>query len=133
MESRKSIFRMTRKEMQNVPFNESGKDIGKFSCLVIIPTYRFHDSGYRIMDFVAVSAGGFPICRLSGCSDVINIDGIGGRGKNWLSKPIESTDFIAAKGWSIDCLPCGYLCLWTGKPLSCSLPLSSFQIFSDPE
>ena len=42
-----------------------------------------HDSGFRTMDFVAYSKNE-PICLLSGCSDVIHIDGIGGFGHNCL-------------------------------------------------
>lgn len=56
------------------------RDIEEFSSLVIIPLNYAHDSGWMCMNFVAVNKDGEPICRLSGCSDVLNLDGIGGYG-----------------------------------------------------
>ena len=74
-----NVFDMTKEDFKKVP--ERGgwsRDIGEFSSLVIIPQDYAHDSGWMCMDFVAVNKDGEPICRLSGCSDVLNLDGIGG-------------------------------------------------------
>ena len=78
-----NVFDMTKKDFEKVP--ERGgfsEDIGEFNSLVIIPMGYAHDSGWMCMDFVAVSEDGEPICRLSGNSDVLHVDGIGGYG-NW--------------------------------------------------
>ena len=99
-----NVFDMTKEDFKKVP--ERGgwsRDIGEFNALVIIPQDYAHDSGWMCMDFVAVSKDGEPICRLSGCSDVLYLDGIGGYG-NW--RPGELPNLIEPKGWSIDCLHC---------------------------
>ena len=74
-----NVFDMTKEDFEKVPercgFSE---DIREFDSLMIIPQDYAHDSGGMCMDFVAVSKEGEPICRLSGCADVLNLDGIGG-------------------------------------------------------
>ena len=68
------VFEMKKEDFENVP--ERGgfqRDIGEFHALVIIPQDYAHDSGWMCMDFVAVGKEGEPICKLSGCSDVLNI------------------------------------------------------------
>ena len=118
-----NVFDMTKEDFKKVP--ERGgwsRDIGEFNALVIIPQDYIHDSGWMCMDFVAVSKNGEPICRLSGCSDVLNLDGIGGCGK------IPSR--IEPKGWSIDCLPCGYLQLSSRSTMTAGPALSSFEIYA---
>lgn len=122
------IFNMTKEDFNKVP--ERGgqsRDIGEFSSLVIIPMDYAHDSGWMCMDFVAVSKEGEPICRLSGCSDVLNIDGIGGYG-NWRVDKLPSR--IEPKGWVIDCLPCGYLRLFSHGTLTAGPASSSFEIYA---
>ena len=122
------VFDMTKEDFEKVP--ERGgfsKDIGKFSALVIIPQDYAHDSGWMCMDFVAVNENEEPICRLSGCSDVLHLDGIGGYG-NWRSGKLPN--HIAPKGWSIDCLPCGYLRLFSRSTMTASAALSSFEIYA---
>lgn len=104
-----NIFDMTKEDFEKVPKRGGwSRDIGEFNALVIIPQDYVHDSGWMCMDFVAVSKKGEPICRLSGCSDVLNLDGIGGYGK-WRADEHQFPNRIEPKGWSIDCLPCGYL------------------------
>ncbi len=44
----------TRKELESLPIRERNEDIGEFCGLIILPTRRKHDSGFRCMDFVAV-------------------------------------------------------------------------------
>jgi len=90
---------------------------------------HMHDSGYRCMDFVAVK-GRKPICLLSGCSDVIHIDGIGGYGKDWLEEYGKVPNKILPSGWSIDCLATsGLLRMWPKGEIYCDTALSSFEIY----
>ena len=123
-----NVFDMTKEDFKKVP--ERGgwsRDIGEFSSLVIIPQDYAHDSGWMCMDFVAVNKDGEPICRLSGCSDVLNLDGIGGFG-NWRLGKLPN--HIEPKGWSIDCLPCGYLRLFSRSTMTAGPALSSFEIYA---
>ena len=123
-----NVFDMTKEDFEKVP--ERGgwsSDIGEFSALVIIPLGYAHDSGWMCMDFVAVSEDGEPICRLSGCSDVLKLDGIGGRG-NWRDSRLPS--LIEPKGWRIDCLPCGYLRLFSRGAMTAGPAQSSFEIYA---
>jgi len=84
-----------------------------------------HDSGYALLDFIAVEDSK-PLCKLSGCSDVLHINGIGGYGR-W-SGSIPHT--IKPIPWSIDCLPkSGLLRLFCGRTIICGSALSSFEIF----
>lgn len=121
----KPVSEWTRKEFDALPLRPYGNDIGPIDSVIILPTKRTHDSGYRCMDFVAVKDN-TPICRLSGCSDVLHIDGIGGyccrNGGNTPKMP---------KAWSIDCLPkSGLLRLWCSDyKLTAGLALSSFELF----
>lgn len=98
-------------------------DIGEVDSVVIIPTGRKHDSGYMCLDFAACKDGE-ALCLLSGCSDVIHIDGIGGYGPRNGYVP----NAITPKGWSIDCLPCGYLNLWCNHYITVGPALSSFEV-----
>lgn len=121
----KDIKEWTKKDFQSLPHRKWNEDIGFFDSLVILPTKAIHDSGYSCMDFVAVKKG-IPICRLSGCSDVVHIDGIGGGGMNY-----NFTNHLA-KSWSIDCLPrSGLLRLFSpGHSLEAAPAHSSFEIFA---
>lgn len=131
MSDRKCIFEMKRKEFWELPERKWNQDIGPFASLVILPSGRFHESGWRNMDFVAVDKDGYPICRLSGCSEVINFDGIGGYGKNWLKvNTCHAPSMVPTKAWAIDCLPCGYLHVWANCALTCGGALSSFELFA---
>ena len=92
---------------------------------------HLHDSGFRLLDFVACD-GEEPICLLSGCSDVVHVDGIGGYGKDWLHKYNGVPAMIPPSGWSIDCLPkSGLLRMWPNtRKMTCGAALSSFEIFA---
>ena len=89
----KDIMEMSREEFFELPYR-SGLNTGLelVDFIVILPCDGIHDSGYTALDFVACR-GREPICRLSGGSDVINLEGI--IGENGARKP----------GWSMDCLP----------------------------
>jgi len=90
-----------------------------------------HDSGYRTMDFAAIK-NEQPICLLSGRSDVIHIDGIGGFGYHWYEKCGKPPNTIRVSGWNIDCLPrSGLLRLWpSSSKVICAPALSSFEIYA---
>ncbi len=93
-----------------------------------------HDSGYRCMSFVAVKKN-VPFCIISGCSDVIHLDGISGLRKNWYEKYGKCPETIPPSAWNMDCLPMsGLLRLWpsSGKML-CGIALSSFEVFAMPK
>lgn len=125
------VTSMTKEQFDEVPCRESfDSEVQQFHSLVIIPTGELHDSGFQIMDFVAVAKDGTPFLKISGCSDVLHIDGLGGLG-DWRrsqtipqSRPIEE--------WSIDCLPCGYLRLFCRGVITCGNAISNFEIFWNP-
>ena len=123
-----NVFEMKKEDFEKVPARGGySRDVGEFHALVIVPQNYAHDSGWMCMDFVAVGKEGEPICRLSGCSDVLNLDGIGGCG-DWRSGMLPH--FIEPKGWSIDCLPCGYLRLFSRKTMTAGATLSSFEVYA---
>ncbi len=128
------ISKMTRKEFDAVPLRNWNDDIGPFRSMVILPgrIKDMHDSGYRAMDFVAVDDKDKPICRLSGCSDVIDIEGIGGLGKDWYKTPADKRH-VPNTGWIIDCLPkSGLLRIFSGRGnMTVGPALSSFEIYSE--
>ena len=127
----KDIKEMTRKEFEAIPHHDFDKDLGTFASLVILPLRTMHDSGYRCMDFVAVNVNDEPICRLSGCSDIIHIDGIGGYGYRWIRKG-GVPEMIPPKGWSIDCLPkSGLLRIFANNGLIQGGPFSSFELWAE--
>lgn len=116
----------TKKELEALPAREWNEDIGEFDSLIILPTKHLHDSGFWCMDFVAVK-GNEPFCRLSGCSDVIHIDGIGGYGEWKQNVPTV----IPPKGWSIDCLKKSKLLrLFSDGKLKAGRALSSFVLYA---
>ncbi len=128
------ISDMVRKEFDTLPTRGWNEDIGTFSSLVILPgrAKDIHDSGYRDMDFVAIDSNDEPIARLSGGSDVVHINGIGGLGQGWLKKYGKMPDQITPVDWSIDCLPkSGLLRLFCSHKISCGLALSSFEVYAE--
>ena len=127
------VQEMTKEDFEKVPGRERfDSDVGTFNSLVIIPTDKMHDSGYLRMDFVAVDDEDEPIALLSGCSDVLHIDGIGGYGRDYrYAGIIPFSSPIPIRAWSIDCLPkSGYLRLFCKHDLTCGAALSSFEVFS---
>lgn len=123
------VEKMTKKDFNSIPFRKWDEYIGKFASLVIIPTRKKHDSGYMCMEFVAVDDNHEPICKMSGCSDVIHIDGIGGYGNVRESGEIQK--MIVPKSWRIDCLPCGYLRLFFDGEMACGYDLSDFEVYGE--
>lgn len=127
-----NIMNMTKDDFKKVPHAKWNDCLEGFNSFVIIPTDHAHDSGYMCMEFCAVDDQDRPIAILSGCSDVLNLDGIGGYGCNWMKKK-EIPSSIPVKGWAIDCLPCGYLRLFSGilNGLKSGFALSNFEVFAE--
>lgn len=127
MPEKMNVMNMTVEDFKKVPFRTKDTDLSEFYSLVILPTEEIHDSGYKCMDFVAIDKYGYPICRLSGCSDVLHLDGIGGFGeyKGKLNK------MVVPKGWSIDCLPCGLIRVFSKYMLKPVGMGSSYCLYSN--
>jgi len=114
-----------------VPYRQSWhiaeKDI---DAIVIIPLKHLHDSGWRCMDFVAIREDK-PVCRLSGCSDVIHLGGIGGFGK-WYEGMIPGK--VEPIDWGIDSLErSGLLRVFCYGKLEAGSATSSFELFAKKE
>lgn len=116
------INEMTRKDFDELPGRKKWDEEILCDGIIILPgrAKDMHDSGYRLMDFVAIK-NSKPVCRLSGCSDVIHIGGIGGQN--------------VSRSWNIDCLPkSGLLRMWmNGHFIKVGAALSSFEITVTPK
>ena len=126
----KDFTKWTRKEFEALPTPKSytNEEIGEVDCLVILPEKKYHDSGWRCMSFVTIQ-NRVPTYRISGCSDVIHLGGIGGHN-------IKSTDRIKSQtvpnaDWHIDCLPVsGLLRIFSGNyKLYVGASISDFELF----
>ena len=131
-----NVNEMTKKDFEELPLHAKWDEEIICDSLVIIPgrIKDMHDSGYRTMTFVAIQHDE-PVCLISGCSDVINFDGIGGYGYRWLDKYGTVPKQIPPSAWNIDCLPkSGLLRIW---PDFCRMKtghaLSSFSIYVLPK
>lgn len=126
------IMNWTKEDFMKVPFRKAWDEDFECDSIIIIPTENIHDSDFACMDFIAMK-GNDAVCRLSGCSDVIHINGIGGYGYKWFEKGSINT-LVPAIGWCIDCLPkSGLLRLFTHNRLIAGSALSSFEIFAKPK
>jgi hypothetical protein len=152
----KPLSEWTRKEFEQLPMRENWSGEIRCRAIVLIPSrlcpvwferlcalwsrirgesYYYakgmHDSGYRCMDFVAVNKDNEPFCRLSGCSDVVHIDGIGGMGYKWLEQYGRCPKMVPPTGWSIDCLPkSGLFRMFARGDVIATDALSSFEIYA---
>ena len=128
-----NINDMTVKDFRKLPCVSWEEDLGVYDCLVVVPGYKkdMHDSGYRCMSFVPVKDEK-PLGIISGCSDVIHFDGIGGYGKDWILRG-GVPSMVSVSGWNIDCLPTsGLLRIFTSThKMSSDAPLSSFEIYKE--
>lgn len=131
----KHFTEWTRKDFDALPRADWKNEIGEVDSLIILPTRRKHDSGYRCMEFVTIQKGK-PTYIVSGCSDVIHLAGIGGHNigeHNFDEKLLKnriSTHTCPRVSWSIDCLPVsGLLRLFCDKYLYIGRSLSSFEVF----
>lgn len=142
------ITEMTKADFAAVPELKLWSDWEKlaptgrllFRSFVIIPVERdgeidLHDSGWGCMEFVLVNDDMEPIGKVGGGSDVVNLDGIGGYGYKWHERPDYMLRLIPAHGWTVDCLPCGYLRMWTRRTLFLSDRFvgSNFELYSEDD
>ena len=74
----------------------------EFSAFAIVPTEELHDSGYRTMKFI-LERDNEIVGSVSGWSDVVHVNGIGGYGENF-EQTIKSRR-VPVVGMSMDCLP----------------------------
>jgi hypothetical protein len=131
---KKHFTQWTRKEFEALPRPDSfWNNIGEVDSLVILPCKRRHDSGYRCMEFVAIQ-NGEPTYLLSGCSDVINLGGIGGYNvsKNDIEKYSTrvKSQVVPVNDWSIDCLPVsGLPRLFCRRKMIVGASISSFEVY----
>lgn len=109
------IMQMSKEDFQKIPSVELPQT---FDSFVIVPTDELHDSGWGCMKFVLLSKREI-VGSVGGWADVIHFDGIGGYGRwsDWVPTKTVPTK-IPPKGWSIDCLPCGYLRVFAQGALS---------------
>ena len=142
-----NITEMTKKDFAAVPKLNLYKDWGKiavnghlnFNSIVVIPAENedgsviLHDSGWGCMEFCLVDISNEPIGRIDVYTDVINLDGIGGYGDDWLDKVGHVPDSIPIHGWNMDLLPCGYLRIWARNGLFINNPLvgSNMELFAE--
>ena len=130
----KDISEMTRRDFEELPYRESWDEEVECHSLVVLPTRRLHDSGYRCLDLVACQHE-VAFCRLAGGSDVINLEGIGGFGYRWHEREGASRFLVVPVGWSIDCLKkSGLLRLFNmHHRIRVGLSLSNLEIWSIPD
>lgn len=124
------INNMTLEELRAI---ELFGEAAKFNAVVIVPMPDIHDSGYRCMKFILMNRGEVVGC-VSGWSDVLHINGIGGYGLNW--EETMKTGMTKVVDWSIDCLPeSGCLRLFCARGTQCKLPPfvgSDLEVFVEP-
>lgn len=87
----KSDFLKMENFLPKKPFNE----------VVIVPTRKMHESGYESMKFILAS-GSEIVGVVSGWSDVMHLNGIGGYGRD-ITTALK-TRKVDLVGWRIDCL-----------------------------
>ena len=123
---------MTRAQFEALPLRDHWTKEIECDNIIILPSRRMHDSGFRCLDFVAVTET--DMIRLSGCSDVVHVEGIGGFGYQWLERFKKVPTSVHPVGWCFDCLKVsGLLRLFAhGYRIKCGPALSSFEIFSIP-
>lgn len=115
------------------PSSFTNEEVGLIEGLIIMPTDNLHDSGYRLMEFVTIQDD-VPTYRVSGCSDVLHLGGIGGY--NISRYNFDNMDMLIHRGmmprieWRIDCLPIsGLVRLFCGKKMYLGESLLEMGIF----
>lgn len=106
----KTIFEMSKKDfsaLPEIPFKDS--HLMKMTSVVIIRTGKMNPSGFKAMKLCAVGENGIPLGIIHDGSDVFYLDGIGGYGYSLRNIGKK----VASAAWCIDCIPCGYIRLFT--------------------
>lgn len=98
---------ITRKQFKEMEYFKPTKP---FTDIIIVPTDKIHDSGFRCMKFVLLNCVTGEISGVvGGESDVIHFNGIGGWGKELFKQSSQSPI-----SYRIDCLKkSGYLKIMT--------------------
>jgi len=113
----KSLGDMTLTELRNI---ENFMPTKPFKDVVLVPMRKTHESGFRCMKFILVRHGEI-VGAVSGWSDVMHINGIGGYGKDF-NETIK-TRKVDLTSWKIDCLAkSGCMRLFTDKDLELDDP-----------
>lgn len=89
------INEISKKEFQELEIEYDKKG---FTSFIICPMEEIHESGYRCMKLILLR-GHKIVGTVSGWSDVIHFNGIGGRGKNNVYEK-----FPRQPSYRIDCL-----------------------------
>lgn len=115
------------------PSSFTNEEVGLIEGLVIMPTENLHESGFRSMEFVTIQDG-VPTYRVSGCSDVLNLCGIGGYniGKYNCNRMelLMHRETIPRIAWKMDCLAVsGLIRLFCGKKMYLGESLSDIGIY----
>lgn len=93
---KKDIMKMSKKELMEL---ENFYPVKYFNGVVIVPMKENHDSDFSCMKFILLK--NYDIVGVvSGWSDVIHLNGIGGYGEH-----LAEMDSPKNHSWSIDCLP----------------------------
>lgn len=126
-----NIYDMTKQDFVDMEISPPN---GEYNGFVIVPTGDIHDSGYPCMKFVLANKHDVVGC-VGGYSDVIHLNGIGGYGKykgdgrDW--HEAVTTKKVGVVPWSIDCMPSGFLHVFTTDPLSIDdIICSDFNIYA---
>lgn len=116
---------MRRAEFYALPARKWDDTTGEFQSLVLLPMRGKHDSGYGFIDVVGVNQKAeVPMIRLSGCSDVVNLNG--GTYAGWLA---YSTQKHPCE-WCIDLLYRSKLFnLFTHRAITVGAALSSLYCY----
>ena len=116
---------LKKSDFKNVPDRKRfSEDVWLVDWLVLVPSGRKHESGYRLINVVAWNWDQ-PLYKVTGCSDVINLGWIG-----WYWKSRAYWKLVQPIGWAIDLLPCWYFRIFnTNWKIDVWHALSNFEIF----
>lgn len=119
------LMNVTKEDLMGLEEFHTGKP---FRSVIIVPTERIHDSGWRCMRFVLTGNGEEVVGVIDTCTDIVHLNGIGGYGIDY--KKVLTTGMVKRIAWKIDCLPCGVLRLFADDYLTTNDWIGSdFDIF----
>ena len=128
-----NILEMTKKDFRSLKYGLY-KDNPVFNGFVIIPTGEKHISGFMCMKY-ALTCNNVIVGCVGGYCDIVHLQGIGGYGEyNEDYDKRVATRQGPSIGWDIDCLPCGFLRVFTtGKLKITDFIGSDFCIYKEVE
>lgn len=120
-----TIYDVTKENLEEIPLIKWGEDTDQlYNGVLIVPNGEIHDSGFECMDFIFCRKTEV-LGRVSRCSDVLHIDGIGGYGDfhpTWNNSIPKS---LPIRGWSIDCTPKGFIRLFSTR---CNFKIDTYGL-----